>query len=78
MPKDVEFESLLYIAPKAWEAITGEDANLVTDVSYETYSNIAGWPPADPEPEVPHAQAAKQGQSSGFVQWDHERWRHVA
>lgn len=71
MPKDLEFESLLYIALQAWEVKTGDEADLVTDVSYETYSNRAGWPPADPEPEVPHALPAKGGQSQGFVRWEH-------
>ena len=69
MPKDLEFESLLYIAPKAWEATTGKEWDLVTDVSYETYSNRAGWPPADPEPEVPHARP--RGQVQGIVRWEH-------
>ncbi len=70
MPKNLEFESLLYIAPKAWEAKTGEEWDLVTDVSYETYSNRAGWPPADPEPEVPHAPPSR-GQAQGIVRWEH-------
>lgn len=69
MPKDLEFETLLYIAPKAWEAKTGEEWDFVTDVSYETYSNRAGWPPADPEPEVPHALPSRNGQSQDFVRW---------
>jgi hypothetical protein len=70
MPRDLEFESLLYIAPKAWEAKAGEEWDLVTDVSYETYSNRAGWPPADPEPEVPHALPSK-GPVQGIVHWEH-------
>ena len=69
MPKDLQFELLLNIAPKAWEATTGKEWDLVTDVSYETYSNRAGWPPADPEPEVPHARP--RGQVQGIVRWEH-------
>lgn len=53
MPKDMEFESLLYISSTAWEAKTGEEPDFDTEVSYETWSNEAGWPPADPDPEVP-------------------------
>lgn len=53
MPKDMEFESLLYIGRTAWEAKTGEEPDFDTDVSFETWSNEAGWPPADPEPELP-------------------------
>jgi hypothetical protein len=47
MPKDLEFESLLYIAPTALQRRTGhEEANeLETEVSFETFSNSAGWPP---------------------------------
>lgn len=71
MPKDLEFESLLYIAPKAWEAKTGREWNLVTDVSFETYANRAGWPPADPDPEVPHAPIARGERSSETMRWDH-------
>jgi hypothetical protein len=45
MPKDMEFESLLYVAGKALQRKTGrEDAE--TDepgVSFETFSNRAGW-----------------------------------
>jgi len=71
MPKDLEFETLLYIAPNAWEAKTGEEWDLVTDVSYETYSNRAGWPAADPEPEVPYARPSKGGRPSEIMRWDH-------
>ena len=53
MLKDMEFESILYVAGTAWEAKTGTEFDPDTDVSYETWSNEAGWPPADPEPEVP-------------------------
>ena len=42
-PKDMEFESLLYIAPEAIERKTGEEYDHVTEPSYETYSNIEGW-----------------------------------
>ena len=47
MPKDMEFESLLYVAPKAYERKTGTSGDAVrdlTDLSYETGSNPEGWP----------------------------------
>jgi hypothetical protein len=46
MPKDIEFEALLYVAPTAFERKTGRDGDEVRDkagVSYETYSNKACW-----------------------------------
>jgi hypothetical protein len=46
MPKDIEFESLLYIAPTAYERKTGGDGNDIRELaaeSYETFSNKAGW-----------------------------------
>jgi uncharacterized protein DUF4240 len=46
MPKNAEFESLLYVAASAYERKTGlewEDLD-DTEVSYETFSNEAGWP----------------------------------
>lgn len=73
MPKDLEFESLLYVAPKAWEAKTGEEADLNTDVSYETYSNKAGWQPAGSEPEVPFTPPAKGRRSQDIVRYDYGR-----
>lgn len=47
MPKNVEFESLLYVASTAYERKTGLDASGeldMSDVSFETFSNEAGWP----------------------------------
>jgi hypothetical protein len=44
MPKDMEFESLIYVAPKAYERKTGAELDRGRDVSYETGSNISGWP----------------------------------
>jgi Protein of unknown function (DUF4240) len=44
MPKDMEFESLLYVAPKAYERKTGQKLDRAREVSYETFSNRAGWP----------------------------------
>ena len=43
MPKEMEFESLLYLAPKAFERKTGRQYDRPTDVSFETYSNTGGW-----------------------------------
>jgi hypothetical protein len=43
MPKDLEFEYLLSIAPKAYKKKTGEDFEYITGCSYETFSNKDGW-----------------------------------
>jgi len=45
MLKDMEFEALLQIAAEAYEAKTGEDFGFTPSVSYETFSNKAGWLP---------------------------------
>lgn len=43
-PKDMEFEALLGLAGAAYEAKTGEEhEGFETSVSYETFSNRAGW-----------------------------------
>ena len=47
MPKDMEFESLLTVGPTAFERKTGEDFDHVSAVSYESFSNKAGWPNAE-------------------------------
>jgi hypothetical protein len=46
MPKNEEFESLLYVASTAYERKTGLEWDDLDDtaVSYETFSNEAGWP----------------------------------
>lgn len=41
--KNLEFEALLYVAPKAYERRTGKDLTHVSPTSYETFSNEAGW-----------------------------------
>ena len=69
MLKDMEFESLLYVAGKAWEAKTGTEFDPDTDVSYETWSNEAGWPPADLEPEVPQPPRAKEERDEPVVKY---------
>ena len=45
MPKDMEFESLLYVARTALKKKTGRDDAEPDEpaVSYETFSNRAGW-----------------------------------
>lgn len=43
MPKDMEFEALLELAPAAYEAKTGEPFDYVAGCSYESFSNLAGW-----------------------------------
>jgi hypothetical protein len=43
-PHDIEFEALLGIAGAAYEAKTGKrNEGFSTSVSYETFSNRAGW-----------------------------------
>ncbi len=42
-PKDMEFESLLYIAPEAYELKTGLEFDHDSEPSYETFSNVEGW-----------------------------------
>lgn len=42
-PKNSEFESLLSIGREAYQRKTGMEYNEITKVSYETYSNKAGW-----------------------------------
>jgi hypothetical protein len=44
MPKEVEFEPLLYIASEAYKLKTGgTKLSHKTPVSYETFSNHAQW-----------------------------------
>ncbi len=43
MPKDIEFEAILSVGPSAYERKTGQQFNHVTPLSYETFSNRAGW-----------------------------------
>lgn len=74
MLKDMEFESLLYLARTAWETKTGEEPDFVTDVSYETFSNEAGWPPADPEPELPPLPPSPKGAPKPLWQARIELW----
>ena len=47
MPKDADFEAILMLAAYAYDRKTGLvlDELDETDVSYETFSNEAGWPP---------------------------------
>ena len=44
MLKDMEFEALLDIADKAYERKTGQPFMHDSPLSYETFSNTAGWP----------------------------------
>ena len=46
-PMDIEFESLLYLAPEAYERKTGAEYNHVAEPSYETFSNVEGWRQSD-------------------------------
>lgn len=43
LPKDLEFESLLELAPRAYERRTGEEMDYLTGCDFETYSNVSGW-----------------------------------
>lgn len=43
MPKDMEFEALLGVAAQAYERKAGREWEHVSPVSYETFSNSAGW-----------------------------------
>ncbi|MBI3946064.1 MAG: DUF4240 domain-containing protein [Armatimonadetes bacterium] len=43
MPEEREFEALLYVAPTAYERKTGLDFDHDAPLSYETFSNRAGW-----------------------------------
>jgi hypothetical protein len=47
MPKDADFEPLLMLAADAYDRKTGLEWDELdeTEVSYETFSNAAGWPP---------------------------------
>ncbi len=43
MLKDKEFEALLQVAAEAYQKMTGQDFDFTPSVSYETFSNKAGW-----------------------------------
>jgi hypothetical protein len=43
MPNNMEFESLIYIARRAEEKKHGHSDGIETQVSFETFSNRAGW-----------------------------------
>ncbi len=43
MPKDIEFQALLSIAPKAYKKKTGQRFHYATRLSYETFSNKEAW-----------------------------------
>ena len=43
MPKDMEFESLLYMAQRAEERRIGHTEGINTEVSYELFLNSVGW-----------------------------------
>ena len=44
MPKDTDFEAVLSIAAQAYREKTGTEPDFETPVSFETFSNEAGWP----------------------------------
>lgn len=43
MPKDADFEPILYMASEAYELKTGRKFEYNSPVDYETFSNKAGW-----------------------------------
>lgn len=43
MPKDLDFEALLYIAQYAYEKRMNKELDYNTGCDYETFSNIKGW-----------------------------------
>jgi len=43
MPKDVEFEAILYLPSAAYETKTGKEFDYTAPTCYETYSNKDGW-----------------------------------
>ena len=47
MPKEMEFESLLYLAGAAFEQKTGREWDHLSPVSWESFQNAAGWAPTD-------------------------------
>ena len=44
MLKDLEFETLLYVAAKAYERNTGKEFAYSPPTSYETFRNEVLWP----------------------------------
>lgn len=45
MPKDMEFESILFLAEQAWEAKTGGSFDYTSPIDFETFANEQGWKP---------------------------------
>ena len=43
MPKDMDFEPLLYIAEEAYEKRMSKKLEYETGCDYETFSNYKGW-----------------------------------
>jgi len=43
MPEDEDFEAILWVAASAYHRMTGQEFTHVPPVSYETFSNRAGW-----------------------------------
>jgi hypothetical protein len=43
MPKDMEFESLLYIAQEAFEKKNNDELDYVAEYDFETFSNRDNW-----------------------------------
>ena len=43
MPRDMEFESLLFLAANAFEQNTGDDYEHATLINHESFQNAVGW-----------------------------------
>lgn len=43
MPKDIEFEALLYAAPEAYEKKNNDEFDYVAEYDFETLSNRENW-----------------------------------
>ncbi len=53
MPKDLDFESLLYIASNAYEHKTGRDWDYVPPYNIETYANEGAWAETGRKLQIP-------------------------
>ncbi len=43
MPRDLEFEAILYLAKEVYEKKTGQEFNYIPKHDYETFNNEEGW-----------------------------------
>ena len=69
MPKDLEFEALLFLASTAYEKKTGREWDYVSDLSYETGSNKEGWADSAADSEGLDAPAPSVGEKKKWWQF---------